>query len=424
MAFRLAALLVAAPVLAQEPTTSPPQTRAEAIADERSAKVAELWPERQSPMVDRINALAERGLREGLDSGRGANGAQLVFGGMRSGQGFSGGIGYRRSDFWQERLGYRVTARGTPSMAPTCSTSISTSRGCEPNARSCSGTRSSSTRRGSTTTASATSRPQENLTGYLYDDFTSDFNAAFEPARFLRLGVTGGYLWRTPHGQGSEELPPIDEVFPAESAARIRRGHASTRASACSPSWIRVIPGRVQRSGLLLGARYRGVPGTWTKDVRLPPDRVRVPAVPAVLQRQPRRGAACGGSAVVPQGRQRRAVVLSSRRSAATTTCAATRGTAFATPLLYLGVEHRWHVSSILDMAVFADAGKVVPLKREVDFDALHYSGGIGFRVRLRSAVVTRIDFAAFAAKGSGGCGRSAMSTSRPGGSHAIPRPA
>ena len=54
-----------------------------------------------------------------------------------------------------------------------------------------------------------------------------------------------------------------------------------------------------------------------------------------------------------------------------------------------LTAEHRWHAFSMLDMALFADAGKVVPLKRDIDVSRLHYSGGIGFRVRLRSAIVT-----------------------------------
>ena len=45
-------------------------------------------------------------------------------------------------------------------------------------------------------------------------------------------------------------------------------------------------------------------------------------------------------------------------------------------------------------MALFADAGKVVPLKHEIDANDLHYSGGIGFRFRVRSAVISRIDFA------------------------------
>jgi hypothetical protein len=45
-------------------------------------------------------------------------------------------------------------------------------------------------------------------------------------------------------------------------------------------------------------------------------------------------------------------------------------------------------------MAVFADAGKVVALKKDLDPTDLHYSGGLGFRFRLRSAIVTRLDFA------------------------------
>jgi len=59
-----------------------------------------------------------------------------------------------------------------------------------------------------------------------------------------------------------------------------------------------------------------------------------------------------------------------------------------------LSAEHRWHVSSLLDMSAFVDGGKVVPLKRDVNPESLHYSGGVGFRVRLGAAVVNRIDFA------------------------------
>src|SRR5262247_3500438 len=76
---------------AQAPAAGVPATRAEAIADARTEKVAELWPERQSPLVNTVNGLLERGFKEGLDSGRGVNGPQIVFGGARSGQGFTAG---------------------------------------------------------------------------------------------------------------------------------------------------------------------------------------------------------------------------------------------------------------------------------------------------------------------------------------------
>ena len=94
-------------------TRAVPQTRAEEIAAERADKVAVLWPERQNAMVDIANGLAERGLKEGLDSGLGSNGLQFVLGGMRSGQGLSAGVGYRRSDLFRDQLGYRSTVRGT-----------------------------------------------------------------------------------------------------------------------------------------------------------------------------------------------------------------------------------------------------------------------------------------------------------------------
>ena len=104
---------VATPAAAQ----TEPETRADVIRQERQEKEAELWPERQSPFVNRVNALVERGLREGLDSGEGADGPQFVLGGMRSGQGFSAGVGYRRQDLWRDRLSYRATARGTVNLA-------------------------------------------------------------------------------------------------------------------------------------------------------------------------------------------------------------------------------------------------------------------------------------------------------------------
>jgi hypothetical protein len=59
-----------------------------------------------------------------------------------------------------------------------------------------------------------------------------------------------------------------------------------------------------------------------------------------------------------------------------------------------VSVEHRWYVFRGLDMAVFADAGKVIPRKAALDFSDLEFSWGLGFRTRLRDAVIMRNDFA------------------------------
>jgi hypothetical protein len=61
---------------------------------------------------------------------------------------------------------------------------------------------------------------------------------------------------------------------------------------------------------------------------------------------------------------------------------------------LALTVEHRWHVLSLLDMAIFADAGKVAAHRQDLNLSDLRYSGGLGFRFRIGSAVVGRVDLA------------------------------
>ena len=92
-------------------------SRTEQMEQIRTDKQARLWPENTPGLVKTLNNYAERGLLEGARSGKGANGLQFVLGGMRSGNGTSFGVGYRRIDLWNERLAFRATARGTPRLA-------------------------------------------------------------------------------------------------------------------------------------------------------------------------------------------------------------------------------------------------------------------------------------------------------------------
>ncbi len=61
---------------------------------------------------------------------------------------------------------------------------------------------------------------------------------------------------------------------------------------------------------------------------------------------------------------------------------------------LVLTAEHRWHAFSGLDMAIFADAGKVASRKADLDFTGLEVSYGFGFRFKMNQAYIMRIDFA------------------------------
>ena len=385
-------LLFASPAIAQESGTEVPATRAEAIAEARADKVAELWPERQSPLVNRVNALLERGLKEGLDSGRGVNGPQIVLGGMRSGQGFTAGLGYRRSDLWRERLGYRATARGTFQGAYLFDFDLDFQ-----------GLRTERTSLRSYTKYESSPHidyygqgndsRQDRHTNYGYDDFSSDFDAAYAVARHVRLGFTGGYL-HAHAARGTSDRPPIDEVFTPDQIPGFERSTQYTRIGAFMDFDVRDSRTGPRRGGLY-GVRYREY---WDVDRKAFAFREteiefqqylpyfnggRIIALRSVLRlTYPKEGNQ------VPVYLQ---PVLGGNDD-----LRGFGGYRFRdNHSLYLGAEHRWHVSKNLEMAAFVDAGKVVALKRDVlDPSGLHYSGGLGLRIRARSAVLSRIDFA------------------------------
>jgi len=214
--FAFLLFIAATPALAQEQPGAVPQTREAVIASDRADKVAELWPERQNAMVDIANGLSERGLGEGLDSGKGANGIQFLFGGMRSGQGMSGGVGYRRSDLFREQLGIRGTARATTRGGYMFDADVDFK-----------GFRTDRTflrwytryehSRHVDYFGQGNDSLEANRTSYRYDDFSSDFNGSFAVTRRIRVGGTGGYFHAHTAESGEDDIVPIDEAFPPAS---------------------------------------------------------------------------------------------------------------------------------------------------------------------------------------------------------------
>ena len=384
-------LAAAAPSLAQQPEAAATTTREEAIAAERAEKLAELWPERTSPMVDTVNRLVERGFSEGLDSGKGANGPQIVLGGMRPGQGFTAGIGYRRSDLWAERLGYRATARGTFQGAYLFDFNLDF-QGLK--------TERTSVRWYSKYEHSpdidfyglGNDSPKEQHTTFGYDDLTTDVDFGYQAFRHLDVGFTTGYL-RADSGRGHDDFAPIDEVFPPDQLPGYNQDTKFTRIGAFADFDYRDSK-TGPRSGGVLGMRYREY---W--DI----DRKTFAFRQTEYEFQQ----------YIPYYNKGRVIAI---RSAVVLTFPKEGNEVpiYLQPVLggnddlrgfggyrfrdnhsvYLGVEHRWHASGNLEMAAFVDAGKVVPLKRDIDVARMNYSGGIGFRVRVRSAIVSRTDFA------------------------------
>jgi outer membrane protein assembly factor BamA len=60
--------------------------------------------------------------------------------------------------------------------------------------------------------------------------------------------------------------------------------------------------------------------------------------------------------------------------------------------LLVMNAEYRYEIFAGLDMAVFADAGKVFMTKSKLNFSDLEGSWGVGMRFNARNAVFLRLD--------------------------------
>ena len=145
-------------------------------------------------------------------------------------------------------------------------------------------------------------------TSYLYDDLTTDVNAAFEPARFLRLGLTGGFV-DSHVGSGQRGgVPSIEERFDQATAPGLEDDPAFAR-------WGAFVdfrsPGHAERSSQRRRVRraLSTVRRSRPRPLQLPPGGVRGAALPAVLQQDARDRAARGDGPVVSDGGSRGALL-------------------------------------------------------------------------------------------------------------------
>lgn len=376
----------------QETGATPSQTRAEVIDKERAEKLAELWPERQNAMVDLVNGLAERGLKEGLDSGKGSNGLQLTLGGMRAAQGMSFGVGYRRSDFLRDHLGYRATARGTVRGAYMLDFNVDF-QGVKTERTYLKWYTKYEHSPGIDFFGVGNDTTNATRASYLFNDFSSDFAGAIAPARSFRVGVTGGYYRAHTAPGGDDSISSFLEVYSPKELIGLAKDTQYTRIGAFAYLDSRDSQ-TGPRQGTFLGFRYREY---WDVERREFAFRQTEYEFQQYIPYYNRSRVVALRAAVTlsfPKGNNALPIYLQPMLGGSDELRGFVPYRFRDYHALSLGAEHRWHAFSALDMAVFADAGKVAPLKKDLEPTDLHYSGGLGFRFRLRSAIVTRVDVA------------------------------
>jgi outer membrane protein assembly factor BamA len=362
------------------------------INQERSDKRAMLWPERQSPLVSEVNKLVERGFLSGFESGQGANGWQIVLGGMRSGQGLSFGAGYRRSDFWRDRLDWRVTGRMTPQLATMVGYELDfKGLRSEHTFLKLFGKYENSPQMDYYGQGMETSR--DDRTSYRLETISLDVNAAFEIFDNFRAGFTGGVLG-VHTGSGTRGgVPSTDEIYDSTTAPGLGEDTTYVRwGGFLYYDWRDYKNG--PKSGALYGVRFRQHSDRELFEYSFRQTEIELQHYIPYFNKT--RTIAIRAAAVLSFPTEGDAVPFYSQPTLGGNDDL--RGFAryryTDNNSILISVEHRWYAFSGLDMALFFDAGKVVPQKKSIDFHDLRYSGGIGFRARLMNAVIMRIDMA------------------------------
>jgi len=383
--------LLPAPAVAQDDPE--PKTRAELIEQQRREKRARLWPERQSPIAEIANGLVERGLLDGVQSGLGGgNGLQFVLGGMRSGQGMSVGLGYRRSDLWNDRLGFRSTVRGTlPQAAWMVDTQLYL-----PYLQAERGFLDVYTKYESSPEMNYYGEgPNSSLddrTSYTLEDFRLEVRGGWEFYDFLRIGGTGGAILATTAPGHRAGVPSIEEVFdPSTTPGLFVDGEFIQTGIFLQLDW------RDNPGGPRSGGNYK-VEWTWYWDVTSADqfnfrridgtfdqyfpyfNRTRVVAIHIN-----------GSYTFVDEG-QKVPFYLQPTLGGNDNMRGYRRYRFYANNAFYATIEHRWHSFSGMDVALFVDAGKVSNRARLLYREDLRYDGGIGFRFKMKETVIMRID--------------------------------
>ena len=382
----LCSALLGAPALAQT-------TRAEAIDQQRRDKRARLWPEYESPLVRQANDLVERGFREGIEDGRGANGPQVVLGGMRSGHGMSLGGGYRKTDIWAERVGVRGTARMTVNEAYMVDGRVDF-QGLEFDRGFLNlyGKYEHSPRMDFYGLGPFSQK--EDRTSYLLEDYALDVQFGVAFANNWRVGLTGGnVLVKTGVGR-RPGYPSTSDSFTPQQAPGLGLGDLDFSRL----GWFLAFDNRDMPSGTrkggVYGTRWRGY---WdhTQDL-FNFKQADFEFQQFIPYKNESRVIALRGAATLSwqAGGQLVPVFFMPTIGGNDDLRSFARYRYHDNHSVFMSAEHRWYVFRGLDMAAFVDAGKVIPRKADLDFSELRMSAGVGFRTRLRDAVIMRTDVA------------------------------
>ncbi len=378
--------------------TTSPASRAEEVQAARAKKAAEIKPEENSKLENRLIYIKDNKVLERITGGVG--GWRIKIGGMSANGGFALGPEYVRDDLRNGAVSVRFAAQATLRLFQRFEAELTLPK-------------LMNNRAFWNVYAVHHNYPQlqyygpgansrkGNRTDYRLEDTALDTTFGVKPlTQMLKLTVAGsvGALWNNVGPGTNKQWTNAERVFTPAQAVGINEQTDFFRYGAYTVIDYRDIPGGPRKGGFYLAqySRY--------EDRKL--KRHDFNRLDLELQQY------------IPLFNQRRVIALRGRTTFTNTRAGQSvpfymqptlggpdtlRGYRpfrfYGNNALLLSAEYRYEVFSGLDMAIFADAGKVTERRGQMNLRNLESSVGLGFRFNVKNNVFMRLE-AAFSHEG------------------------
>jgi len=364
------------------------QTRAAEIESERDSKAGHLAPDTPSKLEERLIYIKDAKVLERITAG--IAGFRVKLGGLATGGGFALGPQYLREDLARGTMFASVSAQASTRRWLRLETAMGQPKTA--NGRLFWEARALHHNYGGLPFyGQGPDSEKIRRTNYRLENTTADGVVGVHVNKWLRTGVSSGYMWNNT-GPGTDgRYASAERVFPVSQASGIDHQTNFFRWGVFAQADY-----RDSKTGPRQGGNYTARYDSYN-------DRV--------LRRHGFQRLDLEAQQYLPLFNKRRVFVLRGRtvmtihdpdQSVPFYLQSVLGGPQdlrgfrpyrfYDENMMALNAEYRWEVFSGMDMALFADAGKVTPKRGDLNFKNLESAVGFGLRFNARNATFIRID--------------------------------
>lgn len=387
----LAAVVVVWGALAQDapqPAPAPATSRAAEIEQQRQKKARELHPDVLSSAERVLDYIEDHKIVDRLTGGEA--GFRIKLGGLITGSGFAVGPEYYRRDLLRERLRFRASARASTKKFSLIDAELDAPRLAGNHVFA----NLYAVHRDYPRIDYYGPGPDSAKTGrsdFKLEDTSFQFRGGVQPFQHLRIGATGRYLLVNIGPGRDERFVSTDQIFTEATTPGIQNQTNFLQGGAYVQFDWRDYPGEPRRGGNYIAeySSYSDIDRGAFSFSRLD---LEVQQYFSIFNQ--RRVLALRGrvQATDPHAGQQVPFYLQPTLGGSDDLRGFRPFRFYDNNSVVLNGEYRWEVFSGLDMALFADAGRVFHDWHQINVRELETDYGFGFRFNVRNNVFMRID--------------------------------